>query len=175
MERRSGVMRADLIDSKRADTALYIIICVYSHKRLACVIHQVPTTLIWAEAAFLSLVMDQMVDIDFLRTVNSILVDNILERFPENLQQIASQWHNIIEGGVKSHSFLEACLMTIVDFKLLKGNGSLWCLSIWLPLSPFHRPSRSLGYPCGQGSIRVRSQCRAAVLCGNRHYQALRK
>ena len=122
------------------------------------------------EAAFLSLVMDQMVDIDFLRTVNSILVDNILERFPENLQQIASQWHNIIEGGVKSHSFLEACLMTIVDFKLLKGNGFLWCLSIWLPLSPFHRPSRSLGYPCGQGSIRVRSQCRTAVLCGNRRY-----
>jgi len=46
------------------------------------------------EAAFLSLVMDQMVDIDFLRTVNSTLVDSILERFPENLQQIASQWHS---------------------------------------------------------------------------------
>jgi hypothetical protein len=28
---------ADLIDSKRADAALYIIMCVYSHKRLACV------------------------------------------------------------------------------------------------------------------------------------------
>ena len=37
MERRSGVVCADLIDSKRADTALYIIMCVYSHKRLACV------------------------------------------------------------------------------------------------------------------------------------------
>jgi hypothetical protein len=46
------------------------------------------------EAAFLGFVMDQMVDIDFLRTINSTLVDSILERSPENLQQIASQWHS---------------------------------------------------------------------------------
>jgi hypothetical protein len=46
------------------------------------------------EAVFLCLVMDQMVDIDILRTVNSTLVDSILERYPENLRQIASQWHS---------------------------------------------------------------------------------
>jgi hypothetical protein len=49
------------------------------------------------EAAFICLVMDQMVDIDILRTVNSTLVDSILERFPENLQQIASQWHSFTD------------------------------------------------------------------------------
>jgi hypothetical protein len=37
MERKDGVVCADMINSKRADSALYIILCVYSHKRLACV------------------------------------------------------------------------------------------------------------------------------------------
>ena len=46
-----------------------------------------------SEAVFLCLVIDQMVDIDILRTVNSTLVDTILERSPENLREIASQWH----------------------------------------------------------------------------------
>jgi len=55
------------------------------------------TSRISNEAAFLCLLLDTMVDTDFLRTVNSTLVDSILERSHENLGEIAAQWDSFTE------------------------------------------------------------------------------
>lgn len=49
------------------------------------------------EALLLCLILDQTVDVDQLRKVNATLIDQIMEKSPENLARIAAQWKSFTD------------------------------------------------------------------------------
>jgi len=49
------------------------------------------------DALLLCLILDQMADLEELRKVNATLLDQILDRSPQNMAQITSQWKSFTE------------------------------------------------------------------------------